>query len=437
MPEVLSIDISEAPYRSYLVDCTNPPTLLQKHEVMPEDGEDLSTTLARLTEPLGKSFDESIIFVSSPHYHSLIIHLPFSDHKKISQVLPGMIQDLLPFELDDFLAAPTVSQNGSSSSSLVHVGVVDKESIEKAFKACKAIKLDPVLIAPTTAALQTLIPKDSKDRVMIIVSDRSNTSIGIFVNGRLVADRIVTKEPIKQVIASLIQTTPVEEICWFGDDCKIDDARVFPLPAPTREFLAVCGATLGSVTDSKLLPVNFRVGEFKLSPRIGLLIRSLSKAKRAAFFALLVFLTFIATKFLSLQYSESSLKDAIIEQVQSANPSLSIGTDPGSDLRNATLTLERQLQGLGSIQQLSPVEILAMVSKDIPSTAGVQIQVFEVKEGGVQLEGIAPEYQSIERLKKEFDKKRSTYCSVRLSNVNDQRGKKVFRFDLVICEKSS
>lgn len=435
MSEVLSIDLSDKPYRSYLVQCSDPPTLLQKHEVVPEEGEDLPALLSRLVEPFEKTYQEAVVFVSSPHYHSLAIHLPFSDPKKVTQVLPGMIQDLLPFELDDFLTSPTVSKNGTSTSSYVHVGVIDKHSIEKTFLACKALKLDPVLIAPSTSALQALIPKDAAERVMIVVSDNETTNIGVFSNRRLIADRIVRSEPAKQIISSMLQTTPVEEVYWFGENCVLESARQLPMPSSAREFLSVCGATLGALPDSNSLPVNFRVGKFRLLPRFGLLLRSLTKAKKAAFWALMVFVTLIAARFFTLNFSEDSLEDAIVEQVQSAG--LSAGEDPAADLRNATLSLERQLQGLGSIQQLSPVEILAMVSKDIPSTAGVQIQVFEVKEGGVILEGTAPEYQSIERLKKEFDKKRSTYCSVRLSNVNDQRGRKVFRFDLVICEKSS
>lgn len=437
MTEVLSIDLSEKPYRSYLVDCTSPPVLIQKHEVSPEEGETLSETLSRLIDPLSKSYEESVLFISSPHYHSLNIHLPFSDQKKIAQVLPGMIQDLLPFETDNFLATPTISQNGTATSSTVHVGVVDKDCVKKAFEACKSLKLDPILIAPPTAALSTLIPLESKERVMIVVSDNDFSVIGIFVNRKLVADRVVRDYPIKQVIASLTQAYPVEEIFWFGESCKIPEARVLPLPAPSREFLAVCGATLGVISESKNLPINFRIGEYRLSPRFELLFGSLIKAKKAFLWFVIILATYLLIKFISLGFSERALKKAMIEQVRSSNPSIPVSDEPASDLRNATLALERQLQGLGSIQQLSPVEILAMISKDIPSTAGVQIQTFEVKEGSVLLEGVAPEYQSIERLKKEFDKKRLTYCSVRLSNISEQRGRRVFRFDLVICEKNS
>ena len=188
---ILSIDASADPVIACVVSCemgpaapsqqTTPKTrLLERIDVAhpheprsyDTDGGDAQSTPRSAAGTLGTSqpFSSVVLFADIPEYTSLNLSLPLNDPKSIRKVLDLEVQDLIPFELDEFLVdhrvtgrlPSPISQEGENEAPVaspefdVHVGLVPKDSVRRILKQCDAWGVTPVVVSPPASALAAL-----------------------------------------------------------------------------------------------------------------------------------------------------------------------------------------------------------------------------------------------------------------------------------------
>lgn len=424
--------------------------ILVQRSVNTSSSEPLSESINKLLGQMPQTYENTVLVVDPQLYHSLPVHLAIKDKTKINQILPGILQDICPYEIDGFVTATSISPNGIADKSHVHVAIADKNSVRLLIDACRSSDLDPIAIVSHSGASTALSTVDNGYEV-VIVWDGSEFIASLIRNRILVTEKIAIckspEEALMQFFGSLAEHFPstISKLNWFGLEPSANSKEIIgsiqtihtPLPdeMSAREFLAREAALFGYDDNKIPISANFRVGEFRLKPRLSVLLNEVIKLKGwiISFLAILFVSAIAYITFLKL--ASFSLEKSIINMTREVLPNANI-TDANSalsTLKNETATLDKQLQGLGNIGKDSPVEMLAVISRDIPSTVGVQVNTLEIKETGIVIEGLAPDYQAIEKLKKEFDKKRLSYCGVKLSNVIDVGARKQFRFDLAPC----
>lgn len=448
---ILTVGITQNKIHGFLVGMAEgSKRILVQRSVESNPGDSLSDSINKLVGQMPQNFENTVLVVDPLLYHSLPVHLAIKDKTKINQILPGILQDVCPYEIDGFVTASSISPNGSADKSHVHVAIADKNSIKATLEACRASDLDPIAIVSHTGASTALSTLDDGYEI-IIIWDGEELIASLIKNHILVTEKIANcKSPdaaLTQFIGTLTEnfTSTINKVSWYGNEPSenvknllgSNEVSYYPLPDDTsaREFLAREAALFGYDNNKLPLSANFRVGEFRLKPRISVVIQEIVRLKSWIFSFIAILIVSALAYVAFLKAASYSLEQSIINMTSAVLPNseFSDSTSALSALKNETATLDKQLQGLGNIGKDSPVEILALLSRDIPTTVGVQINTLEIKEAGIVIEGIAPDYQAIEKLKKEFDKKRLSYCGVKLSNVIDVGARKQFRFDLAPC----
>ncbi len=126
--------------------------------------------------------------VSVPtHWCSIrTLKLPFSDPRKLTQVVPFEVEALLPYPLDEVVIDHQLVEASGSESTVV-VFALPKAVLRPLLEGLKQAGLDPIAVEPEITALQTLVAhgKRKPDAVALLDVGACRTQLGLFAAGRL------------------------------------------------------------------------------------------------------------------------------------------------------------------------------------------------------------------------------------------------------------
>jgi hypothetical protein len=109
-------------------------------------------------------------------------------------------------------------------------------------------------------------------------------------------------------------------------------------------------------------------------------------------------------------------------------------------LKDENERLTKQLRDLSSALVVSPLDALAVVFKDIPTTTNLSLQSLELRGQAIVLDGTAPDYKSVEDLEHTFRVHKTkggkeVYCRIKkeIKASSATADKRPFRFELRVC----
>ncbi len=171
-------------------------------------GEALTAALKQLG--LSLSDDSVAIALPASQVASHLFTLPFTDPRRIEQVLPAEVEGAIPFEMDDVIWDHCVlSQEGGKSQVLV--AVVQKSVLQKALDDLKAVGVEPrsVTCAPMALAaleekkLLALAPAGSDavtgapaNSVLLLEAGPDRASVTLMYNGMIELARSLSAAPV-------------------------------------------------------------------------------------------------------------------------------------------------------------------------------------------------------------------------------------------------
>jgi general secretion pathway protein L len=129
---------------------------------MPHDGtlaERLRLALPQLAEGGPLSGDSIAVSLPGAQIASFPITLPFTDLRRIEQVLPAEVEGAIPFDLDDVVWDYSILSQGNGKSELL-VAVVRKQALKDALDALSAAGVDPKVVTFGPLALAALGEKN-------------------------------------------------------------------------------------------------------------------------------------------------------------------------------------------------------------------------------------------------------------------------------------
>lgn len=355
------------------------------------------------------------------------LELPFSEKKKIEPVLPLQIQDVVPFDTDEFLFEPTVMQELGNNQYEVLVAYTNEKNVDFAINFLKGAGCDPKTLSPKASALVGIafvLPKIFESNCVLI----SSSAVAVFINGNtaILRDLPEFHEPdelltyVKGLIAETYQKTKttVEQLYYAGSENVANylsdnlDTAVQSLPLShfvsaesdlevesnqldwAIGLLAREAKFLVGSKNKSLPSLNFRKGKYVYRAFFVDLVRNLKEQLLSItlFFGGLIFFTLatlLASTFLSGSY-EDKLSSVLTE----AFPGEEIELDEADSYsRNKVFDVQNQLMSLGSLENESPLSLIRDFTLALPPSFKLDISKFEIdleKSGSAQIFGTLP-----------------------------------------------
>ena len=419
---------------------------------------------------------ETVVLISSRDYLSLNLELPFADRTSIARVLDMEVQDLVPFDVSEFVLQPNVVAELESSSHNVHVSAVPREHVKYVLDLCKRIGLDPLVLSTATsalAALYKLVPSAELNQNSAVVMMRGNMCYLVISSaGEVLADRVMDlglfgttsnngdHGPLaaEQQIALSLEAcrerlgNDIETLYVIGQGLNLEQltaasqlpCELLELPdglslSPDQELSILSGHLVQGDNSCKPL-TNFRIGEFAYRPPFKELLRGARALAPSFSILILCLLLSLGVWYAARNYYVDALYGEMRAQIQAVIPNLQV--EKGAELETVRTEVDRireELTGLGSPSGLNPLFIIHQISKIIPSAARVRLIDFKGRK--VEVQGEVDEYKTLDKIKGKFEKKNRIFCSVietgrgsRPYNAYSSKKKIPFTFALELCQ---
>ncbi len=421
-----------------------------------------------------------------PHQHvALNISLPFGDQKSLSAIVDNQIQDVLPFETDEFLiqyctvgllegeSKITAANDEDTKNPFdIHVGVIPRSFVRNLLAICKASGLEPnVLTVPSSAiaAVYHLGKNYFKANSAVVFNRGEEYSMALLVNGEVRVERVLLasnilpadesdrkEEGLKHIFTALklmIASTErrygtrIENVYLLGRDVKgsnlqqlfgrpLEGLRIEDLVKGNDQPIGI--AALSSVfakdEDAPVPLTNYRTGEFSFTPRFGEFIRALSSAKTYMIAALLAVIVGVAGMYGIRKFTIARTESALIEQIQAIIPQFQNSDgDVRASLLGAQKKLSDELGVLGSPAKVSVLDALLAILELVPDDAGVVVTAIKVNGTKATISGNAPSISACEAVAKSLKSGKETFSRVDQPRTTPSGSKFNFTIEAILA----
>ncbi len=436
--------------------------------------------ISELLSKINYTWNNAILTIPTQEYLSLNIDLPFSDNKSINRILDLEIQDLVPFDIDDFHVSHKsigISPNSEEQDPKfdTHVGIISKSHINRIMETCHQANFEPFIVTTPPATLGSILnlaPLYFSENSLVIFEKIPSYYILTTFDGIIRSEKVISFGNLNA--SNLIQDNTdlnksfllelklfiaanekrynknIEKIYYFGEKFSQNDlqntlARSIEC-LELKEFLpvenssksiAAMAAIYAEESNSIQIINNFRVRQYAYNQKLKYFLRAskvLLPYIGALCFSLFVFLS---VKYLVNTYKINRLTSAVNSEIRTALPSLDI--TPGDELKSLQIEnqkLETQLNDISSLSNMTPLDLLLEISKDLPNSLGLSIKAIKIKDNKIVVDGSAKGYSDVENVRKILERK-TVYQRVKkseTSSISATPGMRPFSFEIWVKE---
>lgn len=411
----------------------------------------------------------AVVIIAGDQYHSLNLDLPFNDSRRLNKIIDLEVQDLVPFDVDEFvLQHRTVSTNQNGTFD-VHVSIMPRARLATILAACREGGIEPAVLSTATSVvgvLPKLYPSFPRDAVVVMYR-APVYYVTFMLDGEVRSDRIIdrsilngdTTSPTAALTEIRLSIAAMEgkygrtfekvfllDTPFNATEASAQLAHPAALlalpniggePCPGAE-VAVLSSVFG--LDREVYPAltNFRTREFAYNLQLNELWRGLAILRPYFLATLVAVLVSLGVVYMLREQRIDRLDRAIRAMIQSVAPELNAPAGREYDaLLGQIKSLDQQLKDLGSPSQASPLDTLLDISNSIPKTIGITLGRLSVKGTRISFELSAPNYAAAENLKSAIEKQSRQFCRVKmdtLSTAATGQNTRGFRFEVYLCD---
>lgn len=431
-----------------------------------------------------------VVVVPQDNFVALNLDLPFGESKTLEPIVDLEVQDVIPFDLDEFFiqySLPAIQNNGIESTTSktretissgagpfdVHVGLLPRNTVSNTLDICKSVGVEPsVITVPSSAigAIIEMIPTASSTNSAILFNRGDYYSLAMCIDGKARLERsIIASKNIAHVTntnkeTSLTQifttirlaiaaaerkySTKIEKVILLGREVKEGQGeKAFQRPLEGISFRDLLGtqATSSSVAplaavyaheDAITSPLsNFRSRQFSFTPKLSEFFRALLGVRRVALRACIATVVALAVIYLSRQYHISSISTSLIEQINGVIP----GFNPephaiASELSSRRQALADELASFGTYSNASPAAYLTTVLQSLPSNNTVTLDSLLIKKEMIRIEGTASALSAIEEYTQALGTHTDIFNKLDYKPQNSPRGGFTFSISIQLPE---
>lgn len=444
-------------------------------------------SISRLQEAMSACGEwTAVSVIIPPHDHlALNLNLPFGDAKNLDRIVDLEVQDVVPFELDDFLVqyAPLgpMTQGGAAldireSAAVsydVHVGLMPRVFVRNILYLCKAAGVEPNIMTVPSSVLGSVyhLARDFFTTDSAVVFNRGDEfSMAVFINGEVRVERVLyasklvganssetNEHPLKAVFTALKlmlaaaerrYNTRVENVYLLGREVKGSNVQQLfgrPIHGLQMKDLIKSEGAIGGLSplgapfaadESSLTPLsNFRSREFSFTPKIGEFLRAFVGTTRYLQLACGAIIIAVLSTYLVRAYTIRAIQSSLTEQIATVIPGF---TAPPSEIRSALIKAESKLTEelgvLASPAKVSPLDALLEILKLLPQNENITITAIKISGTKAQVMGTAPQLSAIEVVGKALRANNGVFSKVTATPGSAAQQKFPFTVDLILSQ---
>lgn len=464
--------------RSTQVDDTDAPESDPLYTVAFDSVSNLKQAISNFTE-----WSAVTVIMPSHDHLALNLNLPFGDAKNLDRIVDLEVQDVVPFELEDFFVQYSslgpLSQGGAALDLKdqpglqydVHVGLMPRVFVRNILNFCKAAGLEPNIMTVPSSAVGSVyhLAKDFFTTNSAVIFNRGDEfSMAVYINGEVRVERVIyaskistaqdTKDSqlravftaLKLMLASTERRygAKVENVYLLGREVKGSHLQQFfgrPIQGlQLKDFVKSDGPSGGlapfsapfAADEVDLTPLsNFRTRELSFTPKIGEFLRALFGSAQYLSIAIVLVAFGVLATYLVRAYTISSIQSSLSQQIAAVIPGF---TAPPEEIRTTLLKAEAKLTEelgvLASPAKVAPLDALLEILRLLPSDDTVTINSIKISGTKAQLLGTAPQLSSIEVVGKALKANSGVFSKVTATPGSSAQGKFNFTVDLILSQ---
>jgi Tfp pilus assembly protein PilN len=444
---ILAVEISGDSVRAAVADRTYKSfelAAMYEQERLADEA-DLSGALNRIVSATGPC-DVVISSLPGEYVAKRVLALPFADRRRLQQVVAFALEEHLPFAVDDAVVA-FARVGRESNNTLVIATAARREVVREHLELLGRAGLDPKTVTLSTLALAQMLTRardGGRGAHLVIDIERACTSmvlvdstgtpramrtvgqgLGLHTNGVVrtpIADPIFAAAR-QTVLAHTDQERP--ELILAGaaaEEPGVPDlvARTLQMPvrdigdfdysplirssaALSKRYAGCVAMLLGEAPSAPLELLNFRQGEFAFSGPSG----ATAPLRVPAWLAGIAVAAAVLQFLLGMAVSARQLH-LLDRQVQAITGPALGNSDPAQAqtiLKAKISDMSKRLRLMGgSVGHGSPLDVLESLSRALPPGMPAQIEMLQIDDSGMKLEGEADSFTTVDQLKRALER---------------------------------
>lgn len=368
-----------------------------------------------------------------------LVQFPFSDRKRVEKALPFELEDLVPFDLDAVIIDHIVLDNGKNGKTTDAANeaqvlgiMLPKDVLKKHLELLASAGIDPQVIVPSYIGLDTLSRMMRAEGCTLLTCGNDICMRnGDAVKGLRSFSASGATAGIRHTLQALEidQKERVEKICVL---CPDQENLFTELGMAVEQVSPEFGGkkapdplTLGLALSEQ---VNFRKQEFAYR----VLDEGIRRRQRtiviAAVITAVLFFVNLGAKMYTVETSYGKLDREIRAIYQQAVPDAKNVSDPVRQMKSNLEDARKKFGVLGT--GTSALDAMKAVTDGVPQEVRVAFQEFNLEGDRLKLQGEAPSFEAVDKIKAELQKNEIFSDVVVLDTRMGTDNKVKFRLDI-------
>lgn len=461
--------------------------ILASHFCPVSESKPFEDALAEVIDVCAAPSVRCFLSIGANRFHFRMLHVPFTDQKKVRSVVPFEIEDSVSFQdelfLFDYLLQRAVDEDGGTD---VFAVLVERQIIEHILETLKEHALDPEVITVSgIPAVHNLCRRQNGKRVScaLVQIDRIGANVFVVVDNELKAIRSLPfnydgetgpdqplditedlEDALKHlaadiehtllavqsvipedttiiplfegVVGSMPRTREIMRIQLNEDHGDGDWAGFIEVDAPgiiTEQFPRGSldnAYALANCTAKDRERINFRKGDFAFAGDL----RRHSRLIKLGVAALVLVLTGVLV-FETVDYRNKEQKrEALTEQIETLYRGTVTGSNPGPDPVKQLQVKVNELNdasATGTVHDpsLNTIKILADISARLPKSMEVSFERLIYDRKTIRIKGLTDNFNTVDQMKNSLAES-PLFAEVTIGSANVAPKEKGVRFEL-------
>lgn len=423
--------------------------------------------------------DVDYVLALAPSRHVLFqnFSLPFKDQKKIDAVAPLQVQELVPFDLSDFVIDAVVVSSEASGGYEILSSMIPRRDVVEALAKLRALGADPKLLTSRAQSIAGLVELNKtvlQGSFGLILLSHTECSLAIFIDDELRVLRdfelgenhvvsAIQPDLVRDLRCSIAQAESkyhltFEHVFISGPPSLRQEltAKLMPLrltmidfsdcitrdpsvEVATYDINWALGLIAGEAKKSGKKPLlNFRQGPFAYRPSLGNFVAAIKEEMFYIVAAVGIGILWCLTAFYTAYSQLNDIENKIDEAISLVMPAGEQVPEKGEAnyLKEKVDEVQSQLRGLGSLSSLSPLDSLMELSAIISQDIDIDIDKMNIGNTAVRFSGSVQDHPAVGRLDDALKSRPERFCDAEAVPAGQvPRSHRVkFRAEVNFCE---